>query len=613
MKSVLSFSLTLLCLAVCAQGEEPVYFASGNLKAAVEGELGVSDPTPTEMLELIALDANSRTIDDLTGLGYAVNLYSLNLMHIHNSDFSIVSGLTDLEILNLRWNEISDISFVSGLENLSTLDLGHNDISNISAVSGLSHLSTLELDENRISNLAPLSGLTELYTLDLADNEVSDISPLRLLSSLGSLDLRGNPLGSDALKKDLPVIVANNPGMTLWYDAEEVRQIVISSSRGGSVVEPGDGTFQYQDGTMIKLEASADPCFVFTEWTGTYSTRTNPAYIFVDQDHEICAQFLSTLSTLYVDDNAPNDPGPGDPAISDPDENGTAAHPFDRIQEAIDVAAAETTIRIASGTYQENLDLLGKPITLTGLDRDPANITAYPVLSGLDEGPVLQCVRNEDANCQIMGLVITRQHAQAGPAILIERSSPSLAHCLITGHRLTDTDAAVVTCIDSQALLAHCTIADNQGRPLALEASDVVLTESILWGNDPEQIRISGDSIPSITYCDIAGGWAGIGNFDADPLFAQWGWWALPSDLQTEVGATLTGAVWVPGDYHVRSQTGRWDPLAEAWVRDATHSPAIDAGNPDSPCELEPAPNGRRANIGAYGATHQAAKSRYPW
>jgi len=167
----------------------------------------------------------------------------------------------------------------------------------------------------------------------------------------------------------------------------------------------------------------------------------------------------------------------------------------------------------------------------------------------------------------------------------------------------------VVTCIDSQALLAHCTIADNQGRPLALEASDVVVTESILWGNDPEQIRVSGDSIPSITYCDIAGGWAGTGNFDADPLFGQWGWWALPSDLQTEVGATLTGAVWVPGDYHLRSQTGRWDPLAEAWVGDATHSPAIDAGNPDSPCELEPAPNGRRANIGAYGATHQAAKS----
>jgi len=274
------------------------------------------------------------------------------------------------------------------------------------------------------------------------------------------------------------------------------------------------------------------------------------------------------------------------------------------------VAAPETTISIAAGTYPENLDLLGKAITLTGLDPDPANIAAYPILSGLDDGPVLQCVHNEDADCLIMGLVITRQRPQAGPAVLIEQSSPTLAHCLIVGHRLLEADTAVLTCVDSQALLAHCTIADNHGRPLALEASDVVLTESILWGNQPEGIRVSGDSLPSITYCDLAGGWPDTGNLDTDPLFAQEGWWVDPSDLQTEVGPTLTEAVWVPGDYHLRSQTGRWDPLADAWVPDATHSPGIDAGNPNTPCDLEPAPNGGIANIGAYGATNQAAKSR---
>ncbi len=41
-------------------------------------------------------------------------------------------------------------------------------------------------------------------------------------------------------------------------------------------------------------------------------------------------------TTWYVDDDAPNDPGPGDPDISDPLEDGTADHPFDAIQVSPD-------------------------------------------------------------------------------------------------------------------------------------------------------------------------------------------------------------------------------------------------------------------------------------
>ena len=43
-------------------------------------------------------------------------------------------------------------------------------------------------------------------------------------------------------------------------------------------------------------------------------------------------------TTWYVDNDAPNDPGPGDPTVSDPNEDGSAAHPFDAIQEAVSVA-----------------------------------------------------------------------------------------------------------------------------------------------------------------------------------------------------------------------------------------------------------------------------------
>ena len=63
------------------------------------------------------------------------------------------------------------------------------------------------------------------------------------------------------------------------------------------------------------------------------------------------------------------------------------------------------------------------------------------------------------------------------------------------------------------------------------------------------------------------------------------------------------------GDYRLKSQAGRWDPDAETRVQDEVTSPCIDAGLPASPVGHEPAPNGDRINMGAYGGTIEASKS----
>lgn len=62
------------------------------------------------------------------------------------------------------------------------------------------------------------------------------------------------------------------------------------------------------------------------------------------------------------------------------------------------------------------------------------------------------------------------------------------------------------------------------------------------------------------------------------------------------------------GDFHLRSTSGRWSN--GVWVIDVTNSPAIDAGDPSSLYGSEPSPNGARINIGAYGNTAEASKSR---
>jgi len=53
--------------------EDPVYFVDANLKACVEAALGITDPTPTDMLALGSLTCQNRGITDLTGLEYATN------------------------------------------------------------------------------------------------------------------------------------------------------------------------------------------------------------------------------------------------------------------------------------------------------------------------------------------------------------------------------------------------------------------------------------------------------------------------------------------------------------------------------------------------------------
>ena len=54
--------------------QDPVYFADANLKAAVEEQLRMGDPTAEDMLLLTFLNAQSRGIVDLTGLWHATNL-----------------------------------------------------------------------------------------------------------------------------------------------------------------------------------------------------------------------------------------------------------------------------------------------------------------------------------------------------------------------------------------------------------------------------------------------------------------------------------------------------------------------------------------------------------
>ncbi len=90
--------------------EDPVYFADANLKAAVEAGLGISDPTAEDMLNLTYLDAGQRSITDLTGLEYAVNLSTLLLQNNRLTNLPLeIGNLSHLNYLYLSNNQLTSI------------------------------------------------------------------------------------------------------------------------------------------------------------------------------------------------------------------------------------------------------------------------------------------------------------------------------------------------------------------------------------------------------------------------------------------------------------------------------------------------------------------------
>jgi predicted outer membrane repeat protein len=187
-----------------------------------------------------------------------------------------------------------------------------------------------------------------------------------------------------------------------------------------------------------------------------------------------------------------------------------------------------------------------------------------------------------------------------------------VTNCLFSGN-LARKGGGSYYCACEQTL-RNCTFSGNradEGSGLACdwcgadESSDIKIINSIFWDWGDEIFNGDGSKIV-VTYSDVQGSWSGEGNIETDPCFAMPGRWdpsGTPHDANDDF--------WVDGDYHLKSQAGRWETETLSWVQDGATSLCIDAGDPGSPIGLEPFPNGGIINMGAYGGTAEASKSYF--
>jgi L-ascorbate metabolism protein UlaG (beta-lactamase superfamily) len=232
------------------------------------------------------------------------------------------------------------------------------------------------------------------------------------------------------------------------------------------------------------------------------------------------------------------------------------------------------------------------------------------------------------ANCIITGN--SAGNWGAGVGCEVNEIPLAMTNCVIARNRAGEGIGGVACTLGAGATISNCTIWDNSGGSiwgasgLGCWKGSATVTNSIIWANiSPKGREISVEDVAStltITYSDIAGGGAavyvdggtlnwGTGNIDADPLLADIGHWADVNDPNIIVEPNDPNAVWIDGDYHLKSEGGRLDQVSKSWIVDDVTSPCIDAGDPNSPVGDEPEPNGGRINMGVYGGTAEASMS----
>ncbi|MFH1746162.1 MAG: hypothetical protein ABIG44_03865 [Planctomycetota bacterium] len=165
-----------------------------------------------------------------------------------------------------------------------------------------------------------------------------------------------------------------------------------------------------------------------------------------------------SADTIYVDDDAPNDPGPGDPMVSDPAEDGSSAHPYDAIQEALD-AANGGAIVVLDGTYtgpgNRDLQFGAEPVGLRS-----ANGPQACLIDCEHSGRGFIFVNGATSATVVTGFTVTNAAAEIGAGLYCSGSHPTIRECVFTGNNAA-IDGGGICCDNSHALLERCTISGN--------------------------------------------------------------------------------------------------------------------------------------------------------
>jgi predicted outer membrane repeat protein len=169
---------------------------------------------------------------------------------------------------------------------------------------------------------------------------------------------------------------------------------------------------------------------------------------------------------------------------------------FTTIQEAIDAASQGDTVLVAPGTYVENIDFLGKEITVRstlgaestvidgGEPPDPSSGSVVSFLNQEGPGTVLEGFTLANGTGSSDGL--PRKDIYRGGGIICIESSPTILDCSIIGNAAHAGGGMAL--LKSSPVLRNCSFRNNSankgGAILAWNGSSPKIMENIIEGNE---------------------------------------------------------------------------------------------------------------------------------
>ena len=226
------------------------------------------------------------------------------------------------------------------------------------------------------------------------------------------------------------------------------------------------------------------------------------------------------------------------------------------IQAAIDASADGDTVLVADGTYNgngnKNLDFNGKELTLQS-----ENGPLKTIIDCENDGRGFYFHNGEIEDAMVSGFTITNGRVMdQGGGIYVINSAPTITNCIIVNNMATSNSnnsqgggiylgnagsATLVNCVivrntsnyeggglyiyNARASLINCTItrnvAVNGGGLYVRHKPAVTITNSIFWGNTPNEVIRDKKNTPSpkFSYSIVQGGYSGYGNMKKDPMF----------------------------------------------------------------------------------------------
>jgi hypothetical protein len=190
----------------------------------------------------------------------------------------------------------------------------------------------------------------------------------------------------------------------------EPRDLNTSSTEGGSVTEPGEGVFTYDEGTVVDLVAEAEESYRFVEWTGDvenivdiYAAETT---ITMNGDYAITAEFVALydLTTSSTAGGSVTEPGEGvftydDGTVVDLVATPEEGYRFDEwtgdVEDIADVYDATTTITM-NGDYSITTEFVKQyDLTISSTEGGSVTTPGEGVFT-YDDGTVVDLVADAD-------------------------------------------------------------------------------------------------------------------------------------------------------------------------------------------------------------------------